>query len=147
MAGQSASPRVVCPGWAGAHTEERVLSEGSEPVSHGMCADCERAWQDRYGLPERNRATVLDHEGSDVPKPGAGAAALDALSELVIAVAEVTAIFDDFENMTDAADILPGATAAMQRLRAEGVKAALLLPITPDLRIALGVDLASGPER
>jgi hypothetical protein len=36
-------PRVVCRGWEGVHTEVRVLSEGSEPVSHGMCADCERA--------------------------------------------------------------------------------------------------------
>ena len=38
------TPRVVCTGWEDVHTETRVLSEGSEPVSHGMCADCGRAF-------------------------------------------------------------------------------------------------------
>lgn len=31
----------VCPGWFGVHSEERVLAEGSAPVSHGMCRECE----------------------------------------------------------------------------------------------------------
>ncbi|KKM82634.1 hypothetical protein LCGC14_1317630 [marine sediment metagenome] len=55
-------PRIICPGWAGAHTEERVLSEGSEPASHGMCVDCVRA----FGLLEQ-------------PAPTAGDAAVEAL--------------------------------------------------------------------
>lgn len=41
--GEPVPPRVVCSGWEGIHTDTRVLSEGSEPVSRGMCADCERA--------------------------------------------------------------------------------------------------------
>jgi hypothetical protein len=92
--------RVVCGGWLGIHTNTRVLSEGSEPVSHGMCPDCERAFVAEYGLdaakgelisdpsetaghpmsaPSPAAAPVIDHEGSEVPKPGAGAAALEAL--------------------------------------------------------------------
>lgn len=36
--------RAVCPGWKGVHAEPIVLHAGIEPVSHGMCADCARAF-------------------------------------------------------------------------------------------------------
>jgi hypothetical protein len=44
------APRVVCPGWAGVHSEPIVLREGSEPVSHGMCEKCCAAWVVQAGL-------------------------------------------------------------------------------------------------
>jgi hypothetical protein len=41
---------VVCPGWAGVHTEPIVLHEGSEPVSHGQCPECAAAWMLQAGI-------------------------------------------------------------------------------------------------
>ena len=45
--------RMVCPapGWGGAgHAEPITIRAGVEPVSHGMCADCERAFMAESGL-------------------------------------------------------------------------------------------------
>ena len=47
--------RMVCPapGWGGAgHAEPITLRAGLEPTSHGMCADCERAFAAEAGLGE-----------------------------------------------------------------------------------------------
>ncbi len=72
-------PRVVCAGWGDVHTETRVLSEGSEPVSHGMCADCERVVNEN-DCPEcgwvKGQSGADSCRCSDVPrapKPGADA--------------------------------------------------------------------------
>ncbi len=42
--------RVVCDGWAGVHADRIVLHDGPEPVTHGMCDDCERAVNDAGGI-------------------------------------------------------------------------------------------------
>lgn len=34
-------PRVVCPGWGVKHPEPVVMKPGTEPVSHGMCEECQ----------------------------------------------------------------------------------------------------------
>ncbi len=41
--------RVVCPGWAGVHDEDRVLVEGPEPTSHTQCDECAAAWMAQAG--------------------------------------------------------------------------------------------------
>lgn len=51
--------RRICTGWAGVHTEPRVLSEGDEPVTHGMCPDCECAMWVQGGA-ERKKAVSFN---------------------------------------------------------------------------------------
>ena len=47
------APRVVC-AWCGVE-----LSAGAEPVSHGICDPCRRAWLARAGLGLDDDAEVV----------------------------------------------------------------------------------------